>query len=165
MDLISGLPRPEVPGLRWSPRPQWHVTLRFLGEVDHADGFALALGQLSGSGIAKAVLGPSTAWFPGRRVLQVPVGGLDDLAAQVNQAIAHVVDWRSGPVESEAVFRGHLTLARVRGRSRIDGELARQVEGVPIRAEWDVLQVSLVASTLRSDGARYSDVVTVGLDA
>lgn len=165
MDLISGLPRPEVPGLRWSLQPQWHVTLRFLGEVEHADGLDEALGQLSGSGVARAVLGPSTAWFPGRRVLQVPVDGLDDLARLVNQAIAHVVDWRSAPVEPEAVFRGHLTLARVRGRSRIDREHARQVEGVPIRAEWDVRDVSLVASTLRSDGARYSDVATVGLEA
>lgn len=163
IDLISALPRPEFPGLRWSPRLQWHVTLRFLGEVEHADGLAQALGQLSGSGIAKAVLGPSTAWFPGRRVLQVPVDGLDDLERLVNEAIAHVVDWRSAPVEPEAGFRGHLTLARVRGRSRIDREHARQVEGVPIRAEWDVPQVSLVASTLRSDGARYSDVVTVDL--
>jgi 2'-5' RNA ligase len=165
IDLISGLPRPEVPGLRWSPRPQWHVTLRFLGEVERADEFGEALRQLSGSGIAKAVLGPETAWFPGRRVLQVPVVGLDDLSRLVNQAIAHIDDGRSASVGPEAGFRGHLTLARVRGRSRIDREHASQVEGTRIQAEWTVRQVSLVASTLRADGARYSDFVTVDLGA
>ena len=42
LDLIGGLARPEVEGLRWTTRDQWHVTLRFFGEAKLED----ALGAL-----------------------------------------------------------------------------------------------------------------------
>ena len=34
LDLIADLPRRAQAGLRWTTRDQWHVTLRFLGEVE-----------------------------------------------------------------------------------------------------------------------------------
>lgn len=159
--LVAGLSRPDVPDLRWTVRPQWHVTLRFLGDVGQVDEVSRSLNELSGSGAEPVVLGPATSWFPGRRVLQVPVAGLDDLATRVNQAIGRVGQgqWAS----EEQSFRGHLTLARVRGRARINAAVAKQLEGQPISAEWVVRSVSLVESALRSDGAHYSEVTRVEL--
>jgi 2'-5' RNA ligase len=165
IDLISGLHRPEVPDLRWTVLPQWHVTLRFLGEVEEADKVGDALRVLAGSGIEQAVLGPATAWFPGRRVLQVPVSGLEDLSRRVSRAIAHVDRGRQPAEEPEPRFRGHLTLARVRGRARIDRARVKQLEGVPVSAEWTVGSLSLVSSSLRPDGALYSDVSRVELSS
>jgi 2'-5' RNA ligase len=166
IDLINGLSRPEIPGLKWTVRQQWHVTLRFLGEVQKVDEVSEALRELSGTGASEAVLGPATAWFPGRRVLQIPVSGLEDLSLRANRAIAQV---DGAPASAESAegpgngFRGHLTLARVRGKTRIDAAHARKLEGEQIRAEWIAHKVSLVASSLRSDGARYSDVEVVEL--
>ena len=36
MDEIAGLPRPDVKGVRWTRRDQWHVTLAFLGDRSSA---------------------------------------------------------------------------------------------------------------------------------
>ena len=33
LDQIAELTRPEIEGLRWTTRDQWHATLRFLGRV------------------------------------------------------------------------------------------------------------------------------------
>ena len=37
LDVLAALPRTERPGVRWTTRDQWHVTLRFLGMADPAE--------------------------------------------------------------------------------------------------------------------------------
>src|SRR5215472_353395 len=132
VDLIEALPRPGLAQLRWTTPPQWHVTLRFLGEVADDDVGALssALDSLAGwygepGQPVEAQLGPAVAWFTGRRVLQVPVDGLEALAATVAEASAPWGDPEDHP------FRGHLTLARVRGPKPGPPSLA----GGPLHAE------------------------------
>ncbi|MDQ1444823.1 MAG: hypothetical protein QOI20_1287, partial [Acidimicrobiaceae bacterium] len=34
VDALARLPRPDVPGLRWTGPDHWHVTLVFLGASD-----------------------------------------------------------------------------------------------------------------------------------
>jgi len=174
MDVIASMPRPEVPGLRWTTRSQWHVTLRFLGDVEErvvpqlTESFLLLLGTPR----ASAVLGPETAWFPGRRVLQLPVAGLEDLRTKVNDLIAQSGVSKGEIKEPEENFTGHLTLARVRGSwqggtgrggrsERIERTVGDSLAGQIMRAEWPVNSVSLVASSLRSDGAQYTDIAQV----
>jgi 2'-5' RNA ligase len=151
-----------VQGLRWTTRSQWHITLRFLGEVDggSVDQVADAVRSLAGSGAASAVLGPETAWFPGRRVLQVPLAGLDHLHQRVTAALGVGPE---GPEESGGAFNAHLTIARARGRGRVDRVIADSLAGASINAAWTVTSISLVASSLEPDGARYTDLVAVAL--
>src|ERR1700733_14678840 len=81
--LVATLPRPDRPGLRWTTPAQWHVTLRFIGQARSEQVVAAAAeapGLLIGGSKPVAELGPATAWFAGRRVLQVPVKGLEPLA-------------------------------------------------------------------------------------
>jgi RNA 2',3'-cyclic 3'-phosphodiesterase len=152
---LDTLPRPPTPGLRWTTPDQWHVTLRFLGEQDDADPAAAAVrrvpGGLEGSapGPVAGSLGPATSWFPGRRVLQVPVEGLDRLAAAVDTAF----DGAPGPGAGgrDRPFVGHLTVARTRGQRRGPIDLA----GAPCAAPWPVNRVTLVRSTLGGSGSRY----------
>jgi 2'-5' RNA ligase len=144
---LAALPRPELPGLRWTTRDQWHVTLLFLGERPDEEVAPL------GAGVAAvaagqpdrpvARLGPRTTILSGA-ALVVPVAGLDALAAPLHRVL--------GPgADGARPFRGHLTLARARGRRRVDSRLA----GTPLEAVWTVDRVALVASTLGADGARY----------
>lgn len=126
---------------RWTRREQWHVTLRFLGEADPAEATA-ALASLRAPA-AEAVLGPAVRRL-GRGVVQVPVAGLDDLAAAVTEATAGL----GGEPEGRR-FRGHLTLARV------DGKVPAGVLGQPISARFPVDEVCLVASHLGPGPARY----------
>ena len=75
LSLIAGLPRPDVEGLRWTSREQWHVTLRFFGSVELEDA-AGALRSMTAPATT-ASLGPETGRF-GKRVLHVPVDGLEE---------------------------------------------------------------------------------------
>ena len=153
LDLVAALPRPDVEGLRWTTRDQWHITLRFFGavELDAASG---ALRSVSAPATT-AVLGPETGRF-GKRVLHVPVSGLETVAKAVVRATKKV-----GKPPEPRPFTGHLTLARARDRRR--GVDLRPLVGTPVAATWPVTEVCLVESHVSSKGANYEVVETVSL--
>jgi 2'-5' RNA ligase len=143
---LEGLARPAVVGVRWTTRAQWHVTLRFLGRVDDASvgDVVEALAAVDVTAPVTARLGPAVDRF-GHRVLQVPVDGLDGLAAAV------------GEPPEDRPFRGHLTLARVgRGGGRVD---LRPLCGAPVAASWPVTSVELYESQLHQRRAAAYGVV------
>jgi len=152
VSLLAGMPRPADPGLRWSSADQWHVTLRFLGGVaeEERDRLASAFHGLDLGAVApvEAVLGPTTSRF-GDRVLYVPVAGVDALASAVVGATADI-----GQPPDDRSFRGHVTLARSRGK----GVDLRGLAGASLSARWEVDELSLVVSHTRPDGARYEIV-------
>ena len=155
LDRLTELPRREADGLRWTEREQWHVTLRFLGPVDDVAPVVEALAGVGGLvGPASAVMGPAVGRF-GPRILQVPVAGLDDIAAAVVGATAHL-----GKPPDDRRFSGHVTLARVARNAKAD---LRSLTGASVEAEWDVGDVCLVESRLSPKGARYEVVERFGL--
>ena len=153
ISLIAALPRPDVEGLRWTTRDQWHVTLRFFGSVE-LDAASAAL-QSASAPATTAVLGPETGRF-GKRVLHVPVAGLETVAKAVVRATKKV-----GKPPEPRPFSGHLTLARARDRRR--GVDLRPLVGTSVEATWPVTEVCLVESHLSSQGANYEVVETVSL--
>jgi 2'-5' RNA ligase len=147
--LVAALPRAEQPGVRWTTRDQWHVTLRFLGTCDVVASTD-ALGSLQAP-CTTAVLGPRVGRM-GRGVLIVPVGGLEAVAAAVILATASI-----GPPPEDRPFLGHLTLARLRGVR------ACGLTDTTVEASWPVSSVSLVESHLHPRGARYETILEVPL--
>jgi 2'-5' RNA ligase len=156
---LQRLERPDVPGVRWTTEDQWHVTLRFLGDVGDLDsgGGRQVMSDLT-SALGKAAAGQaplaaSVAARPrplGDRVWVLSVTGLDGLAAAVVAATRSVVP--PGAPDRRR-FQGHLTLARARRPGGLAGlgALAWPDLGGP----WPVGEITLVTSLLRSDGARY----------
>ena len=142
VEMVDGLcSRAGAEVLRWVDRPQLHVTLRFLGEVPSPEAVVESLsGTLLPAAVAEA--GPGVTRL-GRQVLCVPVAGLDALASEV-AAVTAAIDNRP--------FRGHLTLARARGRR---GVVARSWAGAPVDLAWPVAEVALVRSHMGPDGPRY----------
>lgn len=134
---LRDLPRPEHPGLRWTPEERWHVTLRFLSEVDQHDPVADALRPaLRAQGPVRARLGGRTRRLGG--VLAAYVTGLDELARGVVEATA-----RMGRPPDRRPFAGHVTLARGRGRARVPADVA----GAPLpEVAWEVGEVAVVRS-------------------
>lgn len=142
---------------------QWHVTLRFLGEVDD-DLYPVLVDALGSAvtgvgGPVRCTLGPATAWFGGLRVLQIPVTGLDGVAEAVRQATVRTI-----PDAAQAPFVGHLTVARVRGR-RVEVSTRAAVAGVAFTAEFAVPRFLLVGSELSPEGPRYTTLARFPLPA
>ena len=142
LDRIEALPRPDEPGVRWTTRPQWHVTVRFLGEADLDEAIAALAGLVAP--VAVAELGPVVSRL-GRNVVCLPVAGLDELAAAVGAATAVVGE----PVDPRP-FAGHVTLARLRNRA------ACGVTGTRFEASFAVTEVQLVRSSLTATGPVYT---------
>jgi len=107
--------RVEIPGARWVPAEQIHLTLAFLGEVEEN-----CLGALSGE-LARIRL-PSfrlsfsgTGCFPDRRRPRVlwiglqPEARLQQLAAKVHEVLL-----ACGIPQEERPFSPHITLARLK---------------------------------------------------
>jgi 2'-5' RNA ligase len=150
-------------GLRFVGPARWHVTLRFLGEVDEAQveplGRAVQECGAAFPGPPECRLGPGTGWFTGVRVLQLPAAGLDRLAAAVRTATLPFVP---DPAHPEPPFNGHLTLARSKGR-RLGVAALGEMSAVPFEAAFRVHAMDLVASQPSSQGHVYSTVVRAPL--
>ena len=146
-------------GLRFVDPARWHVTLRFLGEVDDDAvgplGDALVASAAECPGPLECRLGPGTGWFTGVRVLQLPAAGLDGLAAAVRAATSPFVP---EPPEKEPAFNGHLTLARSKGR-RLGVAALGEMANIPFEAAFPVTAVDLVSSQPSPQGHRYTTVV------
>ena len=142
VDQIAALPRPDEPGVRWTRRDQWHITLRFLGNAE-ADDVITAVAPRTGVDPVEVALGPAVSRL-GRSVICLPAAGLDALAAGLTEQTAEV-----GEPPDPRPFSGHLTLARLRHRG-VCG-LAGERFSVDFVAD----EVTLVSSTTRSEGPEY----------
>lgn len=151
LEQLRALPRPDTPGVRWSTEDQWHVTLRFLGQVDAVQDVRDALASIE-LPAAEVTVGPATKRL-GNAVLMLPVHGVDDLAHEVLRVTDEIV-----PAE-ERHFTGHLTVARARSR----GAIPKGLEGSAFDASWIAPSFALVRSQTKPSGAVYTDVETYPL--
>jgi 2'-5' RNA ligase len=153
---IEQLERAPEPAVRWTSAPEWHVTLRFLGEV--AEGAVSSVADAVATAAAGCVprtieLGPATTRL-GRGQLVLPAAGADDLAAAVVAATA-----RLGQPPEDRPFTGHLTVARGRGRRPVPPAL----EGTSLITSWWADEVALVRSHLEQGGPRYETIARAPL--
>ncbi|MGE3164180.1 MAG: RNA 2',3'-cyclic phosphodiesterase [Planctomycetota bacterium] len=162
--------------VRWTRAENYHVTLRFLGDLDPdavdpitAD-LQTALAEVTPFRVA---LG-GTGCFPPHgapRVLWVGIERGDDalvrVAAQVDLALAaHGFPPQNPPLSP------HVTVGRVNaGRGPATLEIARRFLGAPFPAlgstapEFEVAGVSLIESRLSPSGPRYFNLAKVAFDA
>lgn len=103
-----------LPGARWVPAENYHLTLRFIGEVPphRAEELDLALAGLRGRGFTLTLAGVGTFAKAGREVaLWVGVERspqLEHLQAKVETALQ-----RAGLPAEKRRFQPHVTLARL----------------------------------------------------
>jgi 2'-5' RNA ligase len=160
---LASLELRPAEGLRLVKPGQWHVTLRFLGDVDGdlrprlVDALGVAAEHTGGPVVC--TVGPTTAWFSGARVLQLPVAGLEEAAQAVRQATLPVVP---ETVRGAARFNGHLTIART-SRHHRSAPARDALAGVPFAATFAVGSFELVASQLSAEGPRYTTLARVPL--
>ena len=142
---------------------QWHVTLRFLGEVGGervpalVDALTAAAAELPDS--LPCQVGPGTAWLGGDRVLQIPVSGLEQAAHAIRSATLSVLP---DPSPRPPPFTGHLTVARSR-RRRLGAPARRGLAGIPFASSFQVDRFDLVESQLSPEGPRYTALARIPL--
>jgi len=161
--LAATLAGVAIPGRRVDPA-NWHLTLRFIGEVgsvetDRLSG-ALDQADLGGRfGVRWAGLGA----FPRAKKATVLWIGLREgsteltsLASRVETAVL-----AAGVAAEDRPFRPHLTLSRIRPPQ----DVSPLVEAAaPTAVRMSVEQVLLMESHLGRGGARYSLVESFELD-
>jgi RNA 2',3'-cyclic 3'-phosphodiesterase len=155
---LASLPRPAVPGLRWSGPEQWHITLRFFGELDGGQvGIAQTLlaDAVDGHDAPVTATGGAECALLGPGLVVWPVAGLDGLATAIERATCDL-----GQAPPGRPFYGHVTLARARKGT----DLRRQRHVLAsLAAQWQVRTLCLVESQLHPQGARYRDIVELAL--
>lgn len=160
----------DAPGgfvARWSPPEQYHVTLRFIGEVDAADRYADALAAADAPAFTARPYGLDL--LPARRRPRVLMVGLDltDGLKAAYRSIRDALD-DAGLDAEDRDFRPHLTLARLRDADPVAVHhfLRRQEEALDA-SELEPFEVDafhLYSSTRTPDGAVHERLRTFPLD-
>jgi RNA 2',3'-cyclic 3'-phosphodiesterase len=156
---VAPLRRVAPPGLSWTRRAQWHLTLQFLGAVDDTDVLVDSLvGNLHGR--APVTLGLGTAGaFPAASRASVLWIGLDD-GHDALASLSGVVERATEPLGFAPDFREfhpHLTIARS-ARARPLGSLVSALGDGPLGPVWHAREVLLMESDTRPTGAVYCEI-------
>ena len=149
-----------VPGARWVPTENFHVTMRFIGDADRVRGeeIDLALGAIRAPGFSLSLAGVGTFAKAGRAVaLWAGVernGSLDHLQGKIETALQ-----RAGLEPERRRFAPHVTLAR------LDNVAEEKIVGFVqaknlFRAEPVAMRhFTLFSSHLHHDGSIYTPEV------
>jgi 2'-5' RNA ligase len=146
-----------LPGVRWTRRNQWHVTVRFLGRVPNVEELAAAVGGAVAGRERFRLRLHGLGGFPKpsrATVLWCGVtGDLDELhalVATVERAVAGI-----GFAPETRAFTAHLTLARLaRATSVVDALRDRTGD---IGPSWTATDLVLYESDTRRDGAVHTE--------
>ena len=157
-DVTSALLRvcSGLPGARWLDTSAFHVTLRFIGEVDGAtaDDVFQALGRLRSPAFPMLISGVG-CFESGGKVHTLWAGvEKNDLLVRIRDKVDVAVT-RTGLPAERRKFKPHITLARFRnGVSARIGSYLERHNGLQVGPVW-VSQFTLFRSHLGSDGAHY----------
>jgi RNA 2',3'-cyclic 3'-phosphodiesterase len=157
-------------GIRWARPEQFHLTLRFLGDVDavRVEALGEALGRACRGFGALPLRAEGVGFFPNSRNPRVVWAGVRDEAEQLLrlQQLVEAATEAFTTEKKEERFTGHLTLARVKGIRRDEAEvLGQAAAGMADRrfGQWTAYQVELVRSELLPEGAQHTSVATIAL--
>ncbi len=164
-ELLSGLSGRGIPGARWVPAENYHLTLRFIGETPafRAEEIDQALTALKVRGFALTLAGLGT-FEKGGRAVSLWVGvernpALDHLRAKVETALQRV-----GLEPERRRFAPHVTLARL--DNVVDGRLGAflQAHNLFRAPAVPVKHFTLFSSQLGKEQAVYTPEVEYALD-
>jgi len=157
---IISAARETVKGFRWVPPENWHITLKFLGDVQVTGAAALKAALRKMAGPAIPVRLSRMGAFPDLRQPRVLWVGVDDTSEEMLRLVGRIEDAceELGYERERRRFRPHLTVARSQRATRQSGP-----QGEDVRHETMLRQLVLFRSYLSSAGARYEPLVEIPL--
>ena len=153
--------RPSVPGARWAPIENQHVTLKFLGtvEVGRLSAIEEICRSVATGALPSFVAVDGIGAFPRARRARVLWAGLDDpegLVARLALSVAEGLEPLGYEAEARA-FTPHLTLARLKSPAPVQ----KLIDLVEFRSEpFEIGAFHLYRSHLSPQGARYEILET-----
>jgi 2'-5' RNA ligase len=168
-ELRRALPKARV---SWTKPEHFHLTLKFLGNVETGQVEALtgAVRGSCGSFFALQLKAEQIGFFPNARrprVVWASVRDTGDQLPELQRAVeAATRDFTTGGPEKQ--FTGHVTLARVKALKRAETEvLARLGEGMAGRflGEWTTDHIELLRIEISQAGPRHTVLATITLGA
>ena len=145
-------------GVRWVPDKSLHLTLKFLGDVpdDRVQPIDESLRRIRASRFGAEVAG--VGFFPSERAprvfwASVRSTGLGRLADKVDNCMVDL-----GYQTERRRFRPHLTLARARGKARIESRFVEGTRACQVRefGTFETDRFFLYESRLDPSGAVYT---------
>jgi RNA 2',3'-cyclic 3'-phosphodiesterase len=156
--------------VRWTPPEQWHLTLRFLGEVAPEEMLALET-ALRQACIAQTAFQMQLTGVGGFPTLDTPrviwlglAGELDRLAVLQDKVCQATAPW--GSHQETQKFHPHLTLGRVKLDNPADRRsIGQRLSSLPhpCHCLWHANQVVLMRSDLTPNGAVHVPLAVVPL--
>jgi 2'-5' RNA ligase len=160
----AALKAPDAPAdVRWLDGEQYHVTLKFLGEIPERrvpELLRAAARKLARSEPFRAQLGGFGA-FPDARAARVAWVGVGAGSAALAR-LAHKLDAAAQVLEvprERRPFHAHITI----GRLAQPAPLALAQLGEPLEGEFEVGEVVLFESQLGAHGSRYRACARIAL--
>lgn len=165
--LRRALPERAV---RWTRREQFHLTLKFLGDVDapRVEALGEAIRAACQGFGALHLRAERVGFFPDLRYPRVVWVGVKDQAEQLPrlQGAVESATREYATEDKEERFTGHVTLARIKGIRRPEAEaLDKAAAGMAeqLFGQWTAYQVELMRSELLPQGAWHSSVASITL--
>lgn len=151
--------------VRWTPESQFHLTLKFLGDVavERVQELCRSIGAVCAGFGELELIAEHVGCFPNTRrprVVWVGVHDAKDRLPALHHAIEAAV--REFTAERpEMKFTGHITLGRAKELSRADGQaLTAHIEAIAERrfGVWQAGALELMRSKLSTAGAEHMRV-------
>lgn len=166
-ELRRALPAASV---RWSKPRQFHLTLRFLGNVEAAQLPALeaAAREICARFTPLRMSAERIGCFPLGGIPRVIWAGVRDEEGRLPE-LQQAIQRASAPFTAEPAeerFTGHVTLGRIKAIRRVEAaELTKAVAAMAEKTfgRWTASSVEIMRSELSPAGANHSTLVTLPL--
>jgi 2'-5' RNA ligase len=155
---------------RWARSDQFHLTLRFLGDVpaDGVEDLKKSVGAVCRNARPLSLRAEGVGFFPNPRSPRVIWVGINDREGQLvdlqGQIEAAVRPFTAEPGEKN--FTGHTTFGRLKNPKPADiWDLAARAQSLEKRlfGEWTVHEIEIIRSELFPAGARYTSLAAFRL--
>jgi 2'-5' RNA ligase len=164
--------QPLVPRnvVRWARPDQFHLTLRFLGDVpaDGVEDLKKSVGAVCRNARPLSLRAEGVGFFPNPRSPRVIWVGIDDREGRLGdlQKQIETVAGQFSSEPGEKNFTGHVTLGRLKNPRPADTrDLATRAQSLEKRlfGDWTALEIEIIRSELSPAGARHTSLAVIRL--
>jgi 2'-5' RNA ligase len=172
MEVAQNELREALPGraVRWTRPDQFHLTLKFLGDVPvgRVDLLIDSVRKACACFSSLSLIAEGLGCFPNeRRPRVIWIGMHDHPQLKPLQSAINIATTEFGQAELEKDFKGHFTIGRIKEISSLERKtLTRLLSELRARSfgNWTANEVKIIRSELSDSGVTHKDVMAIPLN-